>query len=252
MTEIKPVFIAHRGYPALYPENSLAGIEAAIHAGARYIEVDIQLSNSLTPFLCHDDHLQRLTGQDINLTMLSNAEIEKLAVPYPASLPLSVNKAEPVSRLAEFCSYLAKHPQVFAFIEIKAESVIRFGLRPTVTAIFDEVYPVRSQCIMISFDQEALALIKKMGMATIGWVIEQRDEVTRDIASRLSPDFLFCDATDLAVTIGEMWSGPWQWIIYSVNDPTKAVQFAQAGFSLIETDDIGAMLGKTPLHTSQA
>ena len=36
--------IAHRGYPAHYPENTLIGLEAAIKAGAERIEFDIQLS----------------------------------------------------------------------------------------------------------------------------------------------------------------------------------------------------------------
>ncbi|HNO74250.1 MAG TPA: glycerophosphodiester phosphodiesterase family protein [Nitrosomonas mobilis] len=247
---IKPTFIAHRGYPALYPENSLAGIEAAICTGVRHVEIDIQLSNSLTPFLCHDDHLQRLIGRDINLTLLSNAEIENLAVPYPTLSPFA-NKSEPISRLADFCLYLANHPQVFAFVEIKVESIVRFGLQQTVTAIFDEVYPVRSQCTMISFDSEALILIRKMGMPKIGWVIEQRDETTQVIASRLSPDFLFCDVSKLAATIEEMWRGPWQWVIYSINDPIEAARHANAGFTLIETDDIGAMLGKASTKRDQ-
>jgi len=251
MIETKPVFIAHRGYPALYPENSLAGINAATLAGAHYVEIDIQLSLNRTPFLCHDDHLQRLIGQDINLTMLSDIEIEKLAVLYPTSLQTSTNQSEPISRLTEFCSYLASHPQVFAFVEIKAESIARFGLQTTVTAIFNAIYPVQSQCIIISFDREALVLIRKMGMPGIGWAIEQRDETTRVMASSLAPDFLFCDISQLAATIEEMWPGRWQWIIYSVNDPTKVDHYVKAGFTFIETDDIGAMMNKVPIHTNQ-
>ncbi|MDT8364677.1 MAG: glycerophosphodiester phosphodiesterase family protein [Nitrosomonas sp.] len=244
MTDTTPIFIAHRGYPALYPENSLAGIDAATRAGARHVEIDIQLSNNLTPFLCHDDDLQRLTGQTHALTMLDNAEIEKLAVPYPASPQTTSSKSEPIARLSEFRQFLVTHPQVLAFIEIKAESIARFGLQTTVAAIFDEIYPVRAQCIMISFDWKALALIRTMGMAQTGWVVEQRDEASFAVATQLQPNYLFCGTRILPATIGEMWSGPWQWIIYSVNDPVKAVCYADAGFTLIETDDIGTMLGK--------
>lgn len=242
MMKIKPVFIAHRGYPALYPENSLAGIDAAIRAGARHVEIDIQLGSSLTPFLCHDDHLQRLTGQDIYLTLSSDTEIENLAVPYPTSLPYSASRSEPISRLADFCQYLACHPPVSAFVEIKAESIARFGLQQTVSAIVDEISPVRSQCIMISFVPEALVMIRNMGMFRIGWVIERRDATTQAMASRLSPDFLFCDTGQLAETIEDMWKGSWQWIIYSVNDPAEVTRYLNAGFALIETDDIGTML----------
>ncbi len=252
ITNTSPTFIAHRGYPALYPENSLAGIDAAVSVGANFVEIDIQLSRDLTPYLCHDDHLRRLTGQDNHLTMLSNAEIQKLKVPYPVSSQLTANQSEPISSLAKFCSYLASHPRLLAFVEIKAESIERFGLQPTVTAIFDAVYPVRAQCIMISFHLEALALIRKTGMPTIGWVIEKRDEATRSAASVLSPDYLFCDTQILPATAKDMWSGRWQWIIYSVNDPAQALRYAHVGFTLIETDDIGTMLDQTPINSTSA
>ena len=75
-------------------------------------------------------------------------------------------------------------------------------------------------------------------------MIEQRDKATRAIASSLQPDYLFHGTNQLPATINEMWPGPWQWIIYSVNDPTEAARHANAGFTLIETDDIGAMLDK--------
>jgi len=251
MTEIKPVFIAHRGYPALYPENSLAGIRAATLTGVRHVEIDIQLSRDQTPFLCHDDDLQRLTGQDVHLTRLSNAEIEKLVVPYPGSLPTLANHSEPIAYLTEFCSFLACHPQVTAFVEIKDESIARFGLQATVTAVFNTILPVQTQCVVISFNWNALELARHLGLPRIGWVIEQRDETTRATAFKLSPDFLFCHTSQLTATIEEMWSGPWQWIIYSVNDPITASQYARAGLTFIETDDIGTMMKKVPIHTNR-
>ena len=55
--------VAHRGYPRHYPENTLIGIEAAIRAGAAYVEVDIQLSSDQVPLLYHDSDMQRLSGK---------------------------------------------------------------------------------------------------------------------------------------------------------------------------------------------
>ncbi|HBH35210.1 MAG TPA: glycerophosphodiester phosphodiesterase, partial [Gammaproteobacteria bacterium] len=37
-------WVAHRGDPFRFPENSLAGYHSAIAAGANYIETDIQLT----------------------------------------------------------------------------------------------------------------------------------------------------------------------------------------------------------------
>ena len=41
---MKPDLVAHRGYALRYPENTLAAFQAAITAGARFVECDVQLS----------------------------------------------------------------------------------------------------------------------------------------------------------------------------------------------------------------
>lgn len=243
MTHDTPCFIAHRGYPALYPENSLTGIQAAIRIGARYVEIDIQLSRQLTPFLCHDDDLRRLIRRSIYLTGLDDDEIDTLTVPYPDSANSDTStKAAPISRLSEFCRQLARWPHVTAFIEIKPESILRFGIPQTVEAVLPIVHPVREQCIMISFDWQSMALLRARGMPRIGWIIEHWTEAQRAIALRLKPDYLFCGIRRLPEKLDELWPGPWQWVIYTVDDHEAALRYATAGITLIETDTIGTML----------
>ncbi|SDY99712.1 glycerophosphodiester phosphodiesterase family protein [Nitrosomonas halophila] len=245
MTYQAPYLIAHRGYPALYPENSLAGLEAAMEAGACFVEMDVQLSRERTPYLCHDDHLGRLAGLDICLTQLDDDAIEGLAVPYPAaphSRSKTADRTAPIARLSTFCQLLPEWPHVTAFIEIKAESIARFGLETTVAAISDVVYPLREQCVMISFDRHAIGLIRERGMARIGWVIERWHNQQLAFATELAPDYLFCGTDILPQQLNTLWPGPWQWVIYSVNDYATVLQYAQAGFMLIETDTIGTLL----------
>jgi len=50
--------VAHRGWQRRYPENTLPAIKGALDAGARYIEVDVQLSADGVPVLFHDRTLQ--------------------------------------------------------------------------------------------------------------------------------------------------------------------------------------------------
>ena len=59
---MQSILIGHRGEPTSYPENSLAGFEAVLKAGAAYIETDVQISADGIPVLCHDPHVARLTG----------------------------------------------------------------------------------------------------------------------------------------------------------------------------------------------
>ena len=57
----KPLIIAHRGYCSLFPENTLASIEAALYK-CDLVEFDLQLTKDERVILFHDRHLSRLTN----------------------------------------------------------------------------------------------------------------------------------------------------------------------------------------------
>jgi glycerophosphoryl diester phosphodiesterase len=54
--------IAHRGYSARAPENTLAAIQAALDAGADSVEFDLHVAADGTPVLIHDANLGRTTN----------------------------------------------------------------------------------------------------------------------------------------------------------------------------------------------
>lgn len=54
--------IAHRGYSARAPENTLAALEAALAAGADAVEFDVSTAACGTPVLFHDPMLSRTTN----------------------------------------------------------------------------------------------------------------------------------------------------------------------------------------------
>jgi glycerophosphoryl diester phosphodiesterase len=54
--------IAHRGYSAKAPENTLASLEAAVAAGADAVEFDLHTAACGTPVLFHDAVLSRTTN----------------------------------------------------------------------------------------------------------------------------------------------------------------------------------------------
>ena len=74
--------IAHRGFSAIAPENTLAAFEVAIARGAHSIEFDIQLSADSVPVIFHDAILDRITGisgkvRDKNLSELQTLDAGK-------------------------------------------------------------------------------------------------------------------------------------------------------------------------------
>lgn len=54
--------IAHRGYSAKAPENTLAALDAAVAAGADAVEFDLHTAACGTPVLFHDAMLSRTTN----------------------------------------------------------------------------------------------------------------------------------------------------------------------------------------------
>lgn len=72
--------IAHRGGSAYAPENTLAAFERAKALGCRVIELDVQLSANGSPFVFHDETVQRITNGKGCFTQLSDDEISQLDV----------------------------------------------------------------------------------------------------------------------------------------------------------------------------
>jgi glycerophosphoryl diester phosphodiesterase len=58
----RPLLIGHRGYPAKFPENTLASFEGAIQAGCDMIELDVTLTKDRKIVVIHDDTLDRTTN----------------------------------------------------------------------------------------------------------------------------------------------------------------------------------------------
>jgi glycerophosphoryl diester phosphodiesterase len=56
-----PLIIGHRGMPGLYPEEVIAGYEAAITAGTDALELDLQSSSDGVLFACHNVYLSDTT-----------------------------------------------------------------------------------------------------------------------------------------------------------------------------------------------
>lgn len=87
---LTPMFIAHRGYAAAYPENTLIALDAARQAGAKYIEVDIQLSADGIPVLFHDRDLQRLCQQTGAIHDYTFSQLENLMLAIAKSLRTNI------------------------------------------------------------------------------------------------------------------------------------------------------------------
>lgn len=74
--------VAHRGYSARFPENSLASFDAAIEAGADYVETDVRTTRDGVLVCSHDPDLKRIAGRDLRIADLSVMALEAVALPH--------------------------------------------------------------------------------------------------------------------------------------------------------------------------
>lgn len=235
-----PVLVAHRGYALHYPENTLASITAAFAAGACYVEFDVQLCADRLPVLMHDESLRRTAGLEGSVLETSLARLRGIAVGERARLGEEF-RDERIPTLAEAVELIGSRPRREAFVEIKRESLARFGLADVVDATLDALRPAAERLIVISFDREAIRLARQRGAGRVGWVLEEWSSAARADADSLAPDFLFSDRR-LLPSGGPLWPGPWRWAVYEVTDPGEAVDLAGRGVELVETMAVGEML----------
>jgi glycerophosphoryl diester phosphodiesterase len=239
MAEI-PTLVAHRGYAARWPENSLEGLEAAVAAGARWVEVDVQLCADGVPVLLHDADLERVSGDAGSVFELTAAELAARTVGEPARFgPRFAQVRTPT--LARFASWLTGQADVKALVELKPESIERFGRIAVLDACIRAMAPARGRWAPISFDYEVLALAGDAGAEALGWIVRGFDAGVEARARALPARWLICRHDRLPP--GPLPAGPWEWVIYEVADAALAQSLLARGPCWLETHAIAELRG---------
>lgn len=74
------VVIAHRGEHLRHPENTIAAFQAAVEAGADFLELDVRTTSDGKLVLMHDESVERMTNGKGLIGNLTFDEIRKLEV----------------------------------------------------------------------------------------------------------------------------------------------------------------------------
>jgi glycerophosphoryl diester phosphodiesterase len=73
-----PLNVAHRGYSAAFPENTLVAVEAGFAAAADVVEIDLLKSSDGEVVIFHDDTLDRTTNGTGRVDQTTLADLELL------------------------------------------------------------------------------------------------------------------------------------------------------------------------------
>ena len=234
------MLVAHRGYAQKYPENTLLALNAAVDAGAQFIEFDIQLSKDAIPFLIHDDNLYRTGGLDLSVFEMTISELENTTAGEPDRFGDQYASEMPIG-LEAICDQLNQWHSVHSFIEIKEESADHFGVEQVVEAVLEAIATLRSRHTLISFSEEVVASVKKNSSKSVGWVISKWNEPSLQTLEALSPDFVFCNYKKIPEH-QPLPSFGGKWVLYDFDDPTLASKWLSKGADLVETMAVGPMI----------
>jgi len=225
-----PRFIAHRCGGILAPENTLAGLRAAAACGFKAVEFDVMLSADGTPFLIHDETLERTTNGTGRVCETPDVVLLGLDAGDGESLPT-------LAAAAALCGELG----LFANVEIKpaagheertGEAVGRFISR-FVAEARDMPPPLLS-----SFSFEALAAARRVApQLRYGLLFETVPDDWREAMARLDAGTLHCDARRVSdVLLAEAAAASVPVLCYTVNEPAFAEALFARGVSAVFTD----------------
>lgn len=241
-------FVAHRGYQAEYPENTLIGVEAALDAGAKWVEIDVQFSSDGVPVVVHDPDLRRVSSSKAVIGETEWAALQDIEVGEADRFGSRFSGAR-LCRLRELLQLVGRYPDAAAFVEIKHHALERFEAGQIAELVLGD-FDQPSTCPVISFDTSILLEIRRRSELPIGLVLTHYDQTHREWLEQNQPEWVFVNYRKPRAR-EPLWPGDWKWVMYPVNKVRTATRWLRKGADLIETDDIGLMLEQASAGDSE-
>lgn len=232
--------VAHRGYAAKYPENTLEAVLAALQLGVAFVEIDLQWSRDGIPMLLHDIDFQRTAAKPDCIFDLSAADAAKIIVNEPNRLGNTFQTSTPA--FSELVTLMRDYPEAGCLVELKTESLDRFGMETCVASLMHYIDNDRNQFPFISYSQEALHYAKQHFHQKIGWVLTHYNATSLQLAEQLQPDFLICNHRKIPKDLKALPQLGAAWVFYEVEDLHTANWLTQLGCTYLETMNPGAFI----------
>ena len=243
MSSFTPQLVAHRGYAHRYPENTLLAIQAAVEAGARFVEFDILLTSDQVPVLFHDRDMQRMCGVQGTIHEHTLFQLQGINISEPGKFG-DTYATNTITTLEELVSYLMTVPHVTAFVELKRQGLDVHGIDIFLDKVLSLLVPISKQTVVISYSLEALLATQQRSDYSLGAVFDLWEERGDPLIKQLRPDYLFTDIDDLPVSGSLVCSDnpDCQLAVYECVNPQQAMEVHQRGVDLVETFQIKEML----------
>lgn len=141
---------AHRGYRALYPENTLLAFEKALESGCYGIELDVQMTRDGALVIIHDETVDRTTNGTGSVWEKTLAEIRQLDAGQEQTIPI----------LDEYFALVQNTP-VTTNIELKNNIIDYSGLEAKVLEKIN-AYGLFDRVLVSSFNHSSVLRMKAL------------------------------------------------------------------------------------------
>jgi len=146
--------IAHRGYSAMAPENTLASLQAALEQPIVGIEFDVHLSADGIPVVIHDPTVDRTTNGQGKVAEKTVAQLQALDA---GSWFDSRFAKETIPTLEEVLALVSETP-VQLYIELKSP---QNWSSQSARKLIKQLDQWRDRCIIASFNHQFIATVRK-------------------------------------------------------------------------------------------
>lgn len=231
--------VAHRGWQRRYPENTLPAVHGALAAGARYVEVDVQLSADLQPVLFHDRTLTRICRQRGAIHTHDYKTLQQFSAYEPERFGEKF-LGTPIAHLRELIALLQQFPEAHLYLEIKSTAALKFGNAAVYAAVLMHIESIRTRCTLISFAHDFLHYAVERGWPSVGPVLNAWSEINTATLAALHPTVVFCDV--LQLPSGDLHAVPYSLVVYEVQDAAIANDLLLRGVQRVETFTVGELL----------
>ncbi|PFR91301.1 glycerophosphodiester phosphodiesterase [Priestia megaterium] len=169
--------IAHRGFSALAPENTLVAMELAVAYGADSLEWDTQISSDGVPVVIHDDSVDRTTNGTGIVKNMTLAQLKALDAGVKYS-PLYSGVTIPT--LDEVLTF-AKLKSKYIYPEIKNYRTTS-DISIMVNKIVD--YGFENNCVLQSFNHSDFYYVRAINKnITLGYLVSNETQFLSALTS---------------------------------------------------------------------
>ncbi|MBQ7654494.1 MAG: hypothetical protein IJS17_05420 [Clostridia bacterium] len=222
--------IAHRGYSAVAPENTLPAFELAGQHGFWGAECDIHITSDGVWIISHDSNIERMTDGEGEIKDMTYDELMQYTIDAGSNVEKYPGLKMPkIVDYLDICKKYGIHP----VIEIKYESNSDFDSLSEILNTREE----KDMFVIISFERGALIEMKKRMPNTPMYLLESLSTMESiDFCLENGIEGLDLAGVESVETLNAIHEAGLDTIVWTIDDMNSAQMWYEHGVRKITTD----------------